>query len=124
MRKSNLFLSIVLSGVGGALVLAVSLKNNNAEQWLHMGTIMVLLYLFMISAYVVIACLLSSEIYPSANEPNHLYQLDYRLISFRKVESRNRNERILFNKNRNEDIARKLNYACVIAVVSPLVFLF
>jgi hypothetical protein len=122
-RQGSSLLSILLSGAGGGLALAISLQNQNADSWLYYGSYAVSFYLFAVSGFLTLTCLWSGEIDPPANEPNNLYKPHLSLLRIRRAEIKNRNERILFNKTRNITDARRLNQARIMSACTPIIFI-
>jgi hypothetical protein len=121
-KQGSSFLTLLLSGAGGALALAISLRNNGAENWLFSGTLAVSCYLFLMSAIVVIRCLWSREIYPPANDPKNLYQALYSAEDIRRVELKNKQIYIDANTRRGMNMAVWLNRARLGSVLTPIIF--
>lgn len=122
IRQSSHLLSVLLSGAGGGLALAVSLMNQGADEWLVFATAVVSVYLFLICAMIVLMCLWSDDVYPPANSPKNLYQEGVSVYQIRKEELFNRQMYIEKNAGRAHNMAYWLNLARSGAVLTPVVF--
>lgn len=123
-RASNTLLNILLSGAGGGLALAISLYERGAEDWVLIGTFATSIYLFILCGILVRFCLWSSEISPTANEPNHIYNENTRsleLVLVKYYELKNRQQSIEYNRTRNENVGAWLNTVRSMAALTPLI---
>jgi hypothetical protein len=124
-RQAGTLLAILLGGAGGSLGLVITLLNSDAVRWLAIGTAVTSIYLFFVSAVLVLRCMMSRDIAPPANDPAHNYQphLNLTALQVRKYELDHRQTAIEINHRRNDETARWLNLVRVMATMTPHILL-
>ena len=125
-KSSGALFSILLSGAGGGLALAVSLFEDDVDVWLWLPVAVVSVYLFGISALIVKYCLQAQDLYPPANEPGNIFNdknLEMGLLMVRREELASRQRVIDKNIIRNGNVAYWFNLASTLSTLTPLVFI-
>lgn len=122
-RQGSAFLSLVLGGAGAALAFAVNLAEKHAPIWQQAGVAGCALWLFSISALLLIKVLWARPIYGPANDPANL-EVAYTMPieESRRFEIQNRQFCITENRKRNESVGFWLNACRMAAALSPIVF--
>lgn len=121
-KEGTTTLTVLLAGATG--VLAYAVKGIESQiGWLMLGALVMSLFLYILSAYLV-QYVLRFQGFPAIyNEPEHLYQKEFPLELMREVELKNIQQRIKQGSARNKIIFRRLNIVRTCATCSPLIFL-
>ena len=121
-KEANSLLTILLAGAGAIFWYVMKLLETSEQSWLIIGLSTVSLYLFLLSGIVTWKCLWSREMYPPANEPKNLHKPKYKIDVIRRVELKNRQACIEFNRDRNDSVGLWLNRCRIATAFTPLIF--
>ncbi len=121
-KQGNTLLSVLLTGGGGALALAVTLAHKNADMWLLFGTAVVSAYLFIIAGILLWKCLWSEDVYSGFGTPNSLYIEGCSVSYIKKHDLDNKQLYIERNRERTYQMAKWLNIARLLSIATPLIF--
>ncbi len=122
-KEANSTLTLLLAISSGALAYAVKLAGMNVITELFISVVIVTIYLFSISAMLVIKCLIIGEFPNTANEPVNLYQKEFSAEKIREAELGNLQERIKQASKRNNITAIWLNRTRLMATLTPAIFI-
>jgi hypothetical protein len=121
-KEAASLLTILLTGIGGSMVLAVKVFEEKIVSTLTVGAISLTIWLMLVAVVLVVFCILTTELQPPTNDPLNLFQKNFSLESIRIAELKNLDGRIKKITLRNNLVAKWLDRTRKLAISSPLVF--
>ncbi len=115
-------LTILLAGIGGAMAYAAKIFEESPSKASEIGAFWFCIWLIATAMFLVINCILSTEMQAPTNQPMNLYLKEYSLDAVRIVELRNLEERIKLTISKNHRIAVWLDRVRISIILSPVVF--
>jgi hypothetical protein len=123
-KESNTTLTFLYVVISASFSGAVKLFTDEDLTTVALALSVLCIYLAGLAAYLVFACMRARIVKAPANEPKNLKMPDgYTPQEMQQFELENLQERIDFNRQRNDHTARHLNIVRVLICASPIVFL-
>jgi hypothetical protein len=122
-KESNTTLTFLYVVISASLSAAIKVFVDGKYPVLAIALAGICLYLVCAAVYLVIGCLLAREVKSPANEPQNLKIPEgYTSEKIQNFELENLQERIDFNRDRNEKTALRLNRVRITICVGPVIF--
>ena len=121
-KEATTTLTLLLAGVGGTMAHAMQGINKETMSDSHVASIVLAVYLVVISATLVYKCMRVAPIPAPTNEPKNIYQPNFKLDDLREAELNNLQTRIDDSVKRNDSVATWLNLIRFLAVFSPVIW--
>jgi len=122
-KESNTTLTFLYVVISAAFSGAVKLFSSHSALSLAISLSCLCVYLALLAAYLVFSCMMARDVDAPSNEPKNLKIPDgYTSEQIQNFELENLQQRIDFNKKRNEKTAFHLNMVRFLICSSPFVF--
>lgn len=122
-KDANTLLTILVTAIGAVVAYAIKNTENNNDNALLVGAIVMAAWLMVIAFVLVFKCIMTSEIIPIGNEPKNLNLENYTLEQIKGFELENVQISITHTAFRNQNTAFWLDKARLGLLVSPVIFI-
>lgn len=116
-------LTMILAAIGVSFGYVVNDVNTRGVSSITIGLIAFTVYTILIGAWLVLKCMMLSDIPPPTNEPGNLYNNDLHYFDAKELELQNIQSAIYNTVKRNNSRANVLNRIRLAFIASPIVFL-
>lgn len=123
-KDSATTLTVLLAGMGGSLAYAAKELEVGTWTWMTFGCAALTAWFAGLGFYLVVKCLMATPLPQVYNEPQNLNVPALTFDELREGELENLQARIKDAGARNKELAKHLNRARKLAVISPAIFIF